>query len=1109
MQIRYFLAAGVAALSIGTLTATPAFAQETTSAVRGTVSGPSGPVSGATVTVVHEPSGTTSTSTTDANGGFSANGLRIGGPFTVTVDADGFEQAQVTDLTLEAGTAFRLPIVMQEQQGIIVTAAALDGAADTSTGPITSLNRNDIEGVASVNRDIRDLARRDPFATLDLTNSRTIEIAGQNGRLNRFSVDGVQFSDDFGLNNGGLPTARGPVPLDAIEQFSVKVAPFDVSEGDFQGGAINVVLRSGGNKFRGSAFYTYTDDSLSGDTTKGRVLALDFDSKVYGGILSGPIIKDKLFFMVAYEKADQTQPFDSGPQGQGFAQPILGVTDTLVNTINTIAQSRYNYDTLGVIRNGVETDEKLVAKLDWNVSDDHRASVSYVRNIGTIANQRNTSTSTTSPSLGLFSTGYELSEEVNAGTFQLNSNWSDKFSTEVRASYRDYNRGQIPYGEKTLGEIAVCADALQAGSFTSCTNGVPRIFFGPDLSRHSNALNTDNLSVDFTARLDAGDHQFKALFGYSQTNVFNLFVQNTLGTYYFDSVADFQAGNAGRLIYGNAVPSLDPNDGAAAFGSSSFTFGLQDDWQVTDKLQLTIGARYDLFGNEEKPPLNANFTGRHGFSNRATFDGKGVFQPRVGFNYEATDRLIIKGGVGIFAGGTPDVFLSNSFSNTGQLTNSVTIDRTAAGCAIGGVAQAAAFCTAALNNVPLTSIPAQVGSFIATNVTSLQNAPVNAIDPDLKIANQLRATLSVDYDADLGSLGDGWLFGANFLYGNVMQAYQWTDIRSVQIGTMPDGRPRYGNLPGTTGPNQDLLMTNSTRGRSYVAVARFAKDWDFGLGIEGSYTRSNVKDENAITSTTAGSLYNNNVFVDPNRAAYGRSIYEIKDQWKFGVNFQRAFFGENETRLSLFGEYRSGRPFSLTTFDSTGTSSRGVVFGVNGTGSRNLLYVPTTGDARVSFDSVASETAFNNLVTNLGIDKFRGKILPKNSQTSPDFFKVDLSISQELPLFVGGAKLRLFADVENVLNFIDSDWGALRQVAFPYAATVVNVQCIGTGTLPPTGAAPGSLIPGGGGATYAPLNTSNTQTCAQYRYSNVQNPNVDLVSRQSLYGIRVGVKVSF
>jgi hypothetical protein len=213
MNIRFYLAAGVAALSIASLNPAPAFAQETTSSVRGTVESTSGPVAGATVTITHEPSGTTTTSTTDADGSFSANGLRVGGPFTVTVDAEGFEQGNVTDLSLTAGQAVRLPIVLQEQEAIVVTASALRGATETSTGPITALNRDDIEGVASINRDIRDLARRDPLVTMDLSNARTIEIAGNNGRLNRFSVDGAQFSDDFGLNNGGLPTSRGPVPL--------------------------------------------------------------------------------------------------------------------------------------------------------------------------------------------------------------------------------------------------------------------------------------------------------------------------------------------------------------------------------------------------------------------------------------------------------------------------------------------------------------------------------------------------------------------------------------------------------------------------------------------------------------------------------------------------------------------------------------------------------------------------------------------------------------------------------------------------------------------------------------------------------------------------------
>lgn len=202
-------------------------AQETSSAVRGVVQADGAPVAGADVTIVHEPSGTTQSVTTDASGAFAANGLRVGGPFTVTVEAPGYETSTVNDLFLQAGQPARLPIALLGQKEIVVTAASIQPVIGLTDGPTTALGRQEIENAASINRDIRDLARRDPLVTIDLTNSRAIEIAGNNGRFNRFSVDGMQMSDDFGLNNGGLPTGRGPVPFDAIEQFTVKVAPYD------------------------------------------------------------------------------------------------------------------------------------------------------------------------------------------------------------------------------------------------------------------------------------------------------------------------------------------------------------------------------------------------------------------------------------------------------------------------------------------------------------------------------------------------------------------------------------------------------------------------------------------------------------------------------------------------------------------------------------------------------------------------------------------------------------------------------------------------------------------------------------------------------------------
>ena len=1090
MQFKFFLAASAASVSLACGLAAPAHAQETSSAVRGTVTGDAGPVAGATVTVVHEPSGTTQSTTTAADGTFAANGLRVGGPFTVTVEADGFVQTQVTELYLQAGNPARLPITVQKTQDLVVTATTLQPRIALTDGPTTALGRTEIDGAASVNRDIRDLARRDPLATIDLTNGRTIEIAGNNGRLNRFSVDGMTMSDDFGLNNGGLPTNRGPVPFDAIEQFSVKVAPYDIAEGDMQGGAINVVLRSGSNKLHGGGFYSYTGDGLTGSRSRAATVKLNFDSNQYGGWLSGPLIKDTLFFMVAYERTKEGQPLDAG-FGPGFANQVPGLTQIVIDQVSATAKSRYGYDTLGLIATTNEGDEKIVTKLDWNLSDSQRASMTYIRNVGT--NQFQQGTFLTSPfALGYQSNGYELREEINSGTFELNSAWTDTISTTARVSYRDYNRGQVSFGGNNFPQMEVCTDAItianpSGNTATSC--GSTRLFFGPDVSRHSNRLNTENFSADLTGRVEFGDHSMRLMAGYTNVHVDNLFLQRSLGDFYFDSLADFNAGNANRLRYQNAVPSNDPTNAAASFSTRNWTFGIQDEWQVSDTLAMTVGLRYDLFENNQLPALNPNFTARAGFSNLKTFNGLGLFQPRFAANWNPTDRLAIKLGVGIFGGGTPDVFLSNVYSNTGQLTNSVDITR--ANCA------ASATCNA-LNGITNGTIPANVITFMTTNVGSLSTASTDVIDPKLHIASKMKFTASIDYEADLGPLGDGWLFGVQFVYDKTLDGYLWTDVRSVPVGFLPDGRPRYKTItptPSTAATNRDLMLTNTDDGRGIFGTFRFEKRLG-DLRIDGSYTRSDVKDRSSLTSATSSSNYGNNAFLDPNLPAYGRSIYEYTDQIKFGLNYRHAFFGENKTTIGIFGEYRTGRPYSVTMLDNTGT--RGTVFGTVGNLGNMLLYVPTAGDAKVSFDTTTSETNFNNLVTTLGLGEYRGQIVPKNSQSSPSFFKIDLHFGQELPLPVAsGMKLELFADVENVLNMINKDWGSLRQVQFPYNAAVVRVQClsapVATGTTP----------------TAAQINTSSTASCVQYRYTTVVAPVEVLQTRQSLYGIRVGVRLKF
>jgi hypothetical protein len=708
--------------------------------------------------------------------------------------------------------------------------------------------------------------------------------------------------------------------------------------------------------------------------------------------------------------------------------------------------------------------------------------------------------------------------------FQLNSNWTDNFSTELRVAYRDVNRDQTPFGGREFAQFEVCLDPTSVtsgaggNSPTTCGNTAassPRVFFGPDISRQSNDLNTENLSADFKATLQAGSHNFKFLAAYTDIDVFNLFLQRSLGDIYFDSIADFQARRASRVRLGGAVPSLDPNDAAALFSTQTFTFGIQDDIDVTDTFQLTVGARMDLLASDDRPALNPNFLSRYGFSNRETYAGLSIFQPRIGFDWKPLRRVNVSGGVGLFGGGSPEVFLSNSFSNTGTLTNAIDIQRTttAQGCNVNVGATAAertAFCTAALTGVNGRDFPAAVTNFLATNLGSLANAPTNAVDPDFDLPSQWVATLSLAYEANLGPLGDGWLFGVDGYYAETNRGIDYIDLRSRAIGTLPDGRPRYADFDGNNAnTNQDLLLTNDNRGRRLIGVARFSKQFDLGIGINASYTYQDVEDVNAITSATAGSLYANNQFADPNKAAYGTSVYQIRHSFKAGVDFRRAFFGDYETRLSIFGERRSGRPYSFTFRDPA--SGRSPVFGTTGGNARYLLYVPTSGsDALVSFDSAATQNAFNNFVDSTsGLRKFRGQIVPKNTARSPHYTKVDLHLEQDIPTFLGSSRIKLFADVENFLNLLDSDWGVQRQVNFPQNAPLVNVQCLTTAV--PTGTPVGNVgtaPPAGGVAAVA---TNSSQACTQFRYSNFQDPVIQVQNnnRQSLYQIRVGIRFEF
>jgi len=1124
-----------------------AWAQETTSALRGTVADVSGkPLAGVTITIVHTPTGTRSTQTTNDNGVFDARGLRVGGPYTVEIASGGYRSVKYEDLFLTVGETGRLNANLEESiQEILVSATAVRDAIDA--GSSTTLDRDQIEAVVSISRDIRDLARRDPLVSANLRGDGGISIAGSNPRTNRISIDGVQAQDDFGLNTGGLPTRRGPVSLDSVEQFSVQAVPFDVENGDFLGGAINVVLRQGTNDFSGSVFGNFLNEDLVGTKIRSTTIKTLVEQDNFGATLRGPILADQLFFALSYEKYESLDVTSTGPAGGGFATTIIGpaggtsqlttadikaVTDVFANTY------RSTYPFGSIPQTKPITDEKYTARLDWNLSDNQRAMVSYRKSESGVIQRTNLS----GGSAGLDSQWYLTGELDETMSMQLNSNWTDNLSTELRLSQRDYTRLQEPPAGQNFADIRVCTTqtnldaAGQSSPLLNCRNGATNVAvvrFGPDQFRHANFLQTENSQAQVSAELTTGDHLVKTGVQFQRQDIFNLFVPNSDGVYYFDSIEDFAAGRANQLIYRNAL-SGNPNDAAANFSYDTTSLFAQDTWDISDNLTVTYGIRYDMYSVGDKPALNPNFVSRYGFNNQKTYDELDVAMPRLSFDWRASDTIKVSGGIGLFSGGLPDVFLSNSFSNTGFRDNTLVFERTATGFTetTGAVNCATSAACAAALNVGVNSsfgatIPASVQAALGGS-TVPATSETNSMIPNFKMPSDWRTNLAVNWE-----IGDGYNVSLSGVYVNTKTGLAFRDIRAQKLivngqqALTPDGRIRYDGLStaqrtaiaGTTvtsinpGSSRDIQAFNpAITGTIWTAALGLSKAYDNGLNFALSYSKQNSNEFSASArfSSTASSLYGGQyAALDPNSATSGRGQEEISDAVKGEFGWRKNLFGDLETRVSLFADWRRGRP---VTFTMAGGSGRNATFGVNR--GAQLAYIPNlSGEAIVSAvgtTTVVSVTsaplvAFDSLTTVNTLRAILSKfdiptdgIVPRGSYTSKAISLWDMQLSQELPGFADGHKARVTLDVGNLLNLINKKWGVIEE--YGEEIRLFDVTCAGANGV---------------------SDNAGVLTCARYRIasanSTLLNPEsasgpagfVTRNTERSRWQVQVGLKYEF
>ncbi|MBL8642385.1 MAG: TonB-dependent receptor [Rhodospirillaceae bacterium] len=1013
-------------------------AQETAGQINGSIAGTNGqPLANAQVRIVHTPTGAVSTTNTNAEGRFISRGLALGGPYEVTVTPpSGAPESVQEPVFLVLGEAYNLNYAMGSRMEEITVSGVR--VRDTMAGVTSEFDRERIANAPTVSRDLKDIIRGDSKVYIDRTNVDAIQIAGTNNRFNLLTIDGVRNNDDFGLNNNGYPGTKGPLSLDVIDQLSVNIAPYGVTYSGFQGGNINIVTKSGTNDFHGTAYYYYSDGDLLGNNSGARPVGpFVFKDKTYGGTLGGPIVDDKLFFFVGYEKFTTGNPVTRGPAGGGFTNSVAQVTQANYDQIKSIAQSVYNYDILGLPTSLEEADEKIFGKINWNVNDDHRVVVSYTHDKGnfvTATSVISASTATSVTQASTLSSGsdwYNNIQKVDSVSGQWFSDWTDEFKTEVKVGYKKQTADPTPLGNAAFAEMQVVIPASANGTTTP---GL--LSFGPDRSRHFNSLSNELWTMKLKGDYLIGDHTVTGGVEREMLDVFNAFLQDAKGTYVFNSIADFQARNAQTLVYQNAI-SGNINDAAGLFKYNVTSAYLQDAWEVNDDLTLTGGLRYERYSSNSVPALNNRFVARYGFANTATYDGRDLWLPRLSFKYDVTPDTVVRGGAGLFGGGSPNVWISNSYSNTGIVTGSTTINRPAAGVAL------TALQAAALNNVT-GQVPAAVQASLVAG-----DGNVNALDPNFKMPSTWKASIGVDHNFDAWIFGDDWTAKADLIYSRVNQAVLWKELRRTRTGTAPDGRPIYSvtvappGAPATPTSGNDLLLTNTDQGRGWVASVGLAKDWetDYGdINLELSYTWMDITEVNPGTSSTAQSNWDNLATDDINNPKESTSNYELKHNFVIATEWSKAFWGDYETSISFFGQARTGRPYSYT----FAGNSAPLGDPRQGSRQRQLFYVPRDAND-VNLAGGLTWAQLDAYIIENGLDKYRGQIAPRNAFRSPPVATLDMRISQEIPGLFEDSKGVFTMDIRNLTNMINSSWGRDIQIGFPFVVPVVEATSVAGG----------------------------------------------------------------
>ncbi len=1060
-----------------------AVAQDTASSLRGQVVDPAGsPVSGATVEITHLPSGTVSRATTSATGGFFQGGLRVGGPYIVVVRREGLQTTVVEDVFLQPGTQDPLRVAMvadvADLDRFVVTGARVVQAAELNQGVGSTFNDQDIRNQPAVDRDVIRTLLRDPLASSRGVGN--LSVAGVNPRFNALAIDGSLQQDNFGLGSNTYATTRSPINLDAVESVSLVASDYSVTASNFTGGLVNIVTRSGTNEFRGNAYYAYKNDSMIGNKFSDRRFDPgDVKEKEYGFTLGGPILRDRLFFFISYDEYESGQPFDFVNNDNNAQRD-----PEVFNVLRPIIQDLYGFDPLGRPQQGNNaiTSERLLAKFDWNINDDHRASFTY---------QSTKETGTAVGNNQFESAWYDIPVDLEAYTVQLFSDWSYNFSTTFRVNYTEFERGQICRAGPGIGELEIrLAPANVAGTpLEGLIGNNNTLVAGCDRFRHANEYNDDRLQVFFSGDYVIGDHVLTFGTEYEDFNVFNLFMQNSRGSLVFNNYQQFENRTPQQWFYRN-VPSNNLSDAAASWGFEKWSFFLQDQWAITPDLQLSLGMRYERFKQSDRPAFSQQIFDQYGVRTDNNLNGQDLWLPRVGFLFTGLDRTTISGGFGLFSGGSPAVWVSNSFQQP----------------------FVEAVLTGQQNANPFV-IPQEALDIVAAGTP----IPGDFIGPGFNIPSDWKASLRFERSFDIPNFGDNYRFTAQYLYTRPKDAFRWemasqTRLPQTQpLGVAPDGRPIYADL-SALGIRSLTELTNASGGNSHVFTVGLGKRYDMGFEFDVSYAHQNIRFLSEGTSSQGISAWRGIADTDRNDPSPRRSLFEIEHAFKISLGYERAFFGDYMTRVHAFGQIATGDNW-FPSFQFVAPQNNHL-FGRAGAGenpfANNPLYVPDpNGDSRVVFAPGFNQAAFFDFVDGQGLPT--GQIVAPFSRTTRWNNQWDLRFQQELPGIPGlgrwanDNRFSMIVDVKNFLNLLNKDWGNFYTGPGNGQSPIVTADLISAADLAALGVVDAPALTGD-----LPRTVCTSESACVYRFTQFNNQTINnLQARPSVYEIRLTLRYDF